>query len=227
MNKFIFTLIILGLLPFISCNNAGNKNSNEKMNTKADDNSIDQIESNEDDIDERNAEIDERNKPRIFANTFKMEKKSKEFSKSVFTLCDYRKKDKCPPWSIQASKMLHDNKKKTIYYDNAIIKVYDVPIFYIPKLSHPDPTVERRSGFLPPTISDSKNLGSGVSLPYFFDMGRDKNFTLTNRLYVSENPLFLGEYHQVFKNTSLMTDFGYTEGYKKTSSIKKAGNKSH
>ena len=60
MNKFIFTLIILGLLPFISCNNAGNKNSNEKMNTKADDNSIDQIESNEDDIDERNAEIDER-----------------------------------------------------------------------------------------------------------------------------------------------------------------------
>ena len=60
-----------------------------------------------------------------------------------------------------------------------------------------------------------------------FKKERDKNFTLTNRLYVSENPLFLGEYHQVFKNTTLMTDFGYTEGYKKTSSIKKAGNKSH
>ena len=38
------------------------------------------------------------------------------------------------------------------------MKVYDLPIFYFPKLSHPDPTVNRRSGFLPPLFSDSKNL---------------------------------------------------------------------
>ena len=69
-----------------------------------------------------------------------------------FTICDYRENDKCPPWTIQASKMLHDNKKKTIYYDNAVIKVYDIPILYIPKLSHPDPTVKRRSGFLTPSF---------------------------------------------------------------------------
>ena len=39
--------------------------------------------------------------------------------------------------------------------------------------------------------------------------------------------MFLGEYHQAFKNSSLLTDFGFTEGYKKTSSTKKAGDKSH
>ena len=33
--------------------------------------------------------------------------------------------------------MLHDNEKKTIFYDNAVVKVYDIPIF-ISKLSHPD-----------------------------------------------------------------------------------------
>ena len=44
--------------------------------------------------------------------------------------------------------MLHDSEKKTtIYYDNAVIKVYDLPIFYLPKLSHPDPSVKRRSDF--------------------------------------------------------------------------------
>ena len=43
--------------------------------------------------------------------------------------------------------MLHDSKKKTIYYNNAVIKVYDVPIFYIPKLSHPDPTVKEDQDF--------------------------------------------------------------------------------
>ena len=60
--------------------------------------------------------------------------------------------EKNPPWTIQSSQMLHDNKKKTIYYDNALIKIYNIPIFYIPKLSHPDPTVDRRSGFLPATF---------------------------------------------------------------------------
>ena len=49
--------------------------------------------------------------------------------------------------------------KKTIYYDNALIKVYNIPIFYFPKFSHPDPTVKRRSGFLPPSITSTKNLG--------------------------------------------------------------------
>ena len=56
---------------------------------------------------------------------------------------------------------------------------------------------------------------------------KDKNFTLTNKLYASENPLFTGEYHQVFKDSYLMVDLGYTEGYKITSSTKKAGEKSH
>ena len=72
------------------------------------------------------------NKPRIFSNAIRVTKEKSTFKKSIFTLCDYRKNDKCPPWSIQASQMLHDNKQKTIYYDNAVIKVYDIPIFYFP-----------------------------------------------------------------------------------------------
>ena len=40
-------------------------------------------------------------------------------------------------------------------------------------------------------------------------------------MYASENPLFLGEYHQAFSNSNLLADFGYTAGYKKTSSTKK------
>ena len=71
--------------------------------------------------------------------------------------------------------MLHDNIKKTIYYDHAIVKVYDFPIFYFPKLSHPDPSVDRRSGFLIPSFSNTKNLGGSISIPYFFDLGVDKN----------------------------------------------------
>ena len=69
------------------------------------------------------------------------------FKKGVFTYCKKRDKEKCPPWEIRSNKIKHNNANKTIYYDNATLKVYDFPIFFFPYLSHPDPTVKRRSGF--------------------------------------------------------------------------------
>ncbi len=167
------------------------------------------------------------NDPRIYSNTMKSNKEISTFEKSVFTFCKFREGEKCPPWTLQASKMTHDSKKKTIYYDNAVVKIYDIPIFYFPYLAHPDPSVDRRSGLLIPSFTNSKNLGNGMSIPYFFNLGADKNFTLNSRLYFDQHPLFVGEYHQAFKNSSFIADFGYTEGYKKTSSAKKAGDKSH
>ena len=171
--------------------------------------------------------INKKNDPRIFSNYLNLKNQKKTFKKNIFTLCGFREDDKCPPWSIQSTKMLHDSNKKTIYYDNAVLKIYNIPVFYFPKLSHPDPTVDRRSGFLLPSYLDTKNLGSSVSIPYFFAINNDKNFTLTNRFYTSQKPLFIGEYHQAFKNSYLMTDFGYTDGYKKSSDKKESGNRSH
>tara|TARA_A100001015_G_scaffold305404_1_gene398088 strand:+ start:2673 stop:4253 length:1581 start_codon:yes stop_codon:yes gene_type:complete len=178
-------------------------------------------------LNQKDFKIDDRNKPRIFSNTVQIRNEKKLFKKNIFTLCNYRKNDKCPPWTVQSNEMLHDNKKKTIYYKNAIIKVYDIPIFYIPRISHPDPSVERRSGFLPPSFEDTKNLGAGITIPYFFAVNRDKNFTLTNKFYINNHPLFVGDYHQVFKNSSLQTNFGYTQGFKSNNEKKKKGNKSH
>ncbi len=178
-------------------------------------------------INDKNFKISQKNDPRIFSNTINIKDGVSTFDKSIFTICQFRDDEECPPWTIQSKKMLHDNIKKTIYYDHAIVKVYDFPIFYFPKLSHPDPSVDRRSGFLIPSFSNTKSLGGSISIPYFFDLGVDKNLIVNNRLYFTENPLFLGEYHQAFKNSNLITNFGYTEGYKKTNSKKTKGEKNH
>ncbi len=178
-------------------------------------------------INQDDFKINKKNKPRIFSNSVKINNEISTFNKSVFTLCDYREKDKCPPWVLQSNKMRHDREKKTIFYNNVVIKVYDIPIFYTPYLSHPDPSVDRRSGFLPPSFSDTKNLGSGISIPYYFAIDKDKDFTLTNKFYATENPLFLGEYRQAFLDSNLILDFGFTEGYKKTTEKKKPGEKHH
>ena len=178
-------------------------------------------------LNEKNFKVQENNKPRIFSNTVNLNKEKLSFEKSIFTTCDYRKDDKCPPWSIQSKKMINDRVKKTIYYDHAVVKLYDIPIFYLPKLAHPDPSVKRRSGFLVPTFTNSKNLNTGIKIPYFWAINDDKNFTLNSSLYSTDHPLLVGEYHQAFANAELITNFGYTKGYKKTSSKKKMGDKSH
>ena len=134
-------------------------------------------------LNDDNFKINEKNKPRIFANTVKINKEKSVFNKSIFTICDYRENEKCPPWTIQSSEMLHDNKKKTIYYENAVVKVYDIPIFYFPKLSHPDPTVDRRSGFFNTIFFTKKTLGSGISMPYFFELTKTKTLLLTSKIF--------------------------------------------
>ena len=65
-------------------------------------------------LNDQNIKINSKNKPRIFANSIKLNNEKNVFNKSVFTLCDYRPNDKCPPWTIQSSKMLHDNKKDNL-----------------------------------------------------------------------------------------------------------------
>ena len=177
-------------------------------------------------LNEKNFKVQENNKPRIFSNTVNLNKEKLSFEKSIFTTCDYRKDDKCPPWSIQSKKMINDRVKKTIYYDHAVVKLYDIPIFYLPKLAHPDPSVKEDRVF-GANFTNSKNLNTGIKIPYFWAINDDKNFTLNSSLYSTDHPLLVGEYHQAFANAELITNFGYTKGYKKTSSKKKMGDKSH
>ncbi len=167
------------------------------------------------------------NEPRFFANSMTLSPEENQMLKGVFTYCKNRGKDKCPPWSLQSKKIKHNTAKKTIYYDNAVVKVYDFPILFFPKFSHPDPTVKRRSGFLNPILTDSSTVGAGITLPYFWSISDDKDLTFRPKLYGRENPLLLAEYRQDFKNSFLIVDTGFTEGYRKTTGKKTDGSRSH
>ena len=58
-------------------------------------------------------------------------------------------------------------------------------------------------------------------------MSEDKNL-LQQQGCMQVRTLIIGEYNQALKgDASFLTDFGYTEGYKKTTDIKKSGDKSH
>jgi len=171
--------------------------------------------------------ISDSNEPRLFANTMSLTKNINILEKGIFTYCKNREGDKCPPWALQSKKIKHDLAKKTIYYENVVLKIYDFPVFFAPRFSHPDPTVKRRSGLLAPSFSTSTGLGSGFATPYFWDIADDKDLTMTPKLYAIHKPLMLTEYRQVFADSSLIIDTGYTPGYKKKSNKKTDGGRAH
>jgi len=177
-------------------------------------------------LDQENFGVSEDNDPRFAANDIFVSKNYSSLSKGVFTVCK-KKEDGCPPWSLQAKKIKHDKLKKTIYYENAVLKVYDIPIFYFPRFFHPDPTVKRQSGFLTPFFTTSTSVGNGFGLPYYWAISNDKDVTFTPKIYSKENPVILNEYRQAFKNGFLTIDASYTEGYKNTTSTKTSGSRNH
>ena len=123
--------------------------------------------------------------------------------------------EKCPDWSVTSSKTTHDKNKKMLYHKNVLVNIRNVPVFYTPYFSHPDPSVKRKSGFLPPSIKNFTNLGRSFKTPYFLEIGDSKDFTFTPVYYAEENPIFLGEYRQKNKNSELYVDTSYSKGYKK------------
>ena len=166
------------------------------------------------------------NDPRLVANSAIVSKDKTIVQKGIFTTC--KKRDgKCPPWTIGADQITHDKEKKTIYYKKAWLKVYDMPIMYFPKFFHPDPTVNRQSGFLTPTITNSSSIGAGINLPYYFALADHKDLTIKPKIYYSENPLIQTEYRHVTKQSKTIIDASYHSGYKKTTSTKTGGSRNH
>ena len=126
-------------------------------------------------------------------------------SKAVFTPC--KKNGNCPPWQLAAETITHDKDKKTLYYKNAWLKIYNQPVLYFPNFFHPDPTVDRQSGFLIPSITSSKNLGNSINIPYYKILSESKDFTLKPKIFSNNKLLAQTEYRQAGKNSFHEMDF--------------------
>ena len=145
------------------------------------------------------------NDPRLRGNYMYGSNNKSLVKKGVFTTCK-KEKDKCPPWQFKAEEIMHDKNKKTIYYKNAWLEIYDKPVIYFPRFFHPDPTVKRQSGFLIPKFESSSSLGDSLSIPYFKVISENKDITFTPKIYSDSEGLFQNEYRQESKNTSHITD---------------------
>ncbi|SFA73302.1 LPS-assembly protein [Poseidonocella pacifica] len=84
-----------------------------------------------------------------------------------------------PIWQIRASRVIHDELERQVYFENAQFRVLNVPVLWLPRLRFPDPTLERASGFLVPSVRSNSEVGTGLKLPYFLRLGDHADITLT------------------------------------------------
>ena len=146
------------------------------------------------------------NEPKLKGNSIFYNDISKKslIKKGIFTSC--KENDNCPPWAITSKEIIHDRSKKQVNYKNAWLKIYNIPVLYFPKFFHPDPTVDRQSGFLIPRLNNSNKLGSSISIPYFNVISESSDLTFKPRIFSADEQMIQTEYRNVTKNSSHIID---------------------
>lgn len=116
---------------------------------------------------------------------------------STLTTCD----DLDPDWYLKADKLHLDTGLNDGYAKSPVLYFKDVPILGAPALTFPV-TGERKSGILPPTIGFSTDKGVELSVPYYFNLAPNYDFTLYPNLMTKRGLQLGGEYRYMGENYS-------------------------
>jgi LPS-assembly protein len=120
------------------------------------------------------------------------------FENGVYTACAPCKDDpkKPPLWQVKGARIIHDQIDKMLYFENAQLEFFGVPMAYLPYFSTPDPTVKRKTGFLMPSYTETSGYGLGIETPFYWAIAPDYDATINPRFTTKQGVLFQGEFRQ-------------------------------
>jgi LPS-assembly protein len=126
------------------------------------------------------------------------------FENGVYTACAPCKDDpkKPPLWQVKGARIIHDQTEKMLYFENAQLEFFGVPLAYLPYFSTPDPTVKRKTGFLMPIFSEATGYGYGVETPFYWAIAPDYDATFNPRFTSTQGVLMQAEFRQRLLNGS-------------------------
>jgi LPS-assembly protein len=105
---------------------------------------------------------------------------------------------------------------------NAVIRVKDVPVFYLPVMYYPIQSDDRATGFLLPTYGASTVRGSSLSNAFFWAIDRSQDLTLMHDWYMSTGQGAGAEYRYMLAPGSEGSFRGYRLA-QKTSAVESGG----
>ena len=85
-----------------------------------------------------------------------------------------------------------------------------IPVFYFPYLAHPDPTSERRSGFMIPSAGFSSKLGAFYQQPYYWAISESSDLTIAPMVSENVNPMLELDYRKRFYSGAIKINTSLT-----------------
>lgn len=133
--------------------------------------------------------------------------------KAVYTTCSLCEQDRsrAPLWQLKGARVEHNEAAQEIVYRDAVFEMFGVPILYTPYFSHPDPTVNRRSGILPPSYTNNNFFGHRTRLPYYYVIDDQSDLTLTPQYSTNQGAHLTGEYRRRTATGEMEFDGSITE----------------
>ncbi len=114
--------------------------------------------------------------------------------------------DDLPVWQLRARSVSHDEETRDITYRDVTLEVFGIPVAYSPFMRHPDPTVERRTGFLVPNYGRSSTLGAYVRMPYYIELSPARDLTVTPIITREEGPVLSAEYRELMATGDILVE---------------------
>ncbi|MDP5306876.1 LPS-assembly protein LptD [Paracoccus spongiarum] len=119
----------------------------------------------------------------------------------VASSCQVCASDPTPLWEIRARSITHDAETRLLTLERPQLRAFGLPIASAPfTITAPDPTVERRTGFLRPEIRTTSGLGFGIKAPYFVTLGDQADLTLTPYLSASRTSTLELRYRRAWRS---------------------------
>jgi LPS-assembly protein len=100
-----------------------------------------------------------------------------QLEQSSYTTCD----PDSEVWRLDTSHLTLDNANSVGVAHHVIVRLLNMPVFYVPYLSFPIGD-QRKSGFLVPSGGSSDETGTEFSIPYYLNLAPNYDATLTPRI---------------------------------------------
>nr|WP_184152078.1 LPS assembly protein LptD [Sphingobium lignivorans] len=141
------------------------------------------------------------------ANRLAAEKGTREgdiyvLERAAYTPCRVETDAGCPKeptWQIQADRVVLDNARERVRYDNARVKLLGMPLIPLPGLRH-SIGEEGGDGLLVPDVGYDRRNGFEFAVPYYWRLSSNRDLTLTPHVFSAELPMIEGNYRALLSN---------------------------
>ncbi|EIJ41350.1 organic solvent tolerance protein OstA [Beggiatoa alba B18LD] len=127
-----------------------------------------------------------------------------KLQQTTYTTCD----PSSEVWRLKASNVHLNQETGRGSANNVVINILNIPVFYSPYLSFPIDD-RRLSGFLPPSMGSSDEVGIEFSIPYYLNLAPNYDATITPRLMSKRGVLLGTEFRYLLENSGGQIEWEY------------------